>query len=49
MTRAQKLLLAWLDLWDLATSPEAQDVYAGLAAMAGLALVAELVLGMFGR
>jgi hypothetical protein len=49
MTRTQKLLLAWLDLYDTLTSPEAKDVYAGLAAMAGLALVAELVLGMFGK
>ena len=49
MTRSEKLLTITLTLWDLARSPEAQDVYAGLAAMAGLALVAELVLGMFGH
>jgi hypothetical protein len=34
MTRTQKLLLAWLDLYDTLTSPEAKDVYAGLAAVA---------------
>jgi hypothetical protein len=49
MTRAQSILRFCLTLWDLATSPEAKDVYAGLFALAGLAIVAELILGMFGR
>lgn len=38
-----------LTVCDELRSPEAKDIYAGLAAVAGLALVAELILGMFGR
>lgn len=45
----KSFLTVWLTVWDLATSPEAKDVYAGLAAMTGLALVIELTLGMFGK
>jgi hypothetical protein len=49
MTPLHKFLSTALTFVDALRSPEAKDVYAGLAAMAGLALVAELVLGMFGR
>ena len=47
--RSQRYLIAALTLYDALTSPEAKDFYAGALALAGLALVAELVLGMFGR
>ena len=47
--RSQRYLIAALTIFDALTSREARDVYAGALALAGLALVAELMLGMFGR
>ena len=49
MTHPQKLIRLCLELLDLCREPAVQDFAACLFALAGLALVAELVLGMFGR
>ena len=49
MTRPQKLLRLYLELLDLCREPAIQDFTACLFALVGLALVAELMLGMFGR
>ena len=44
-----KTLSTLITLFDALTSPEAQDIYAGIVTVIGLCLVAELALGMFGR
>jgi hypothetical protein len=49
MTTFEKSLKTLLILFEAFTSPKAQDLYAGLLTVAGLVIVAELVLGMFGR
>lgn len=45
----ESFLTVCLTIVDELRSPEAKDVYTGLLTLAGLALVAELVLEMFGR
>ena len=47
MTRLESLIELTLTLKDTFTSPEAHDIYAGIVTIAGLVIVAELVLGMF--
>lgn len=43
METVEKLLF----IYDTLTSPTAQEVYAGALALVALAIVAELILGMF--
>ena len=47
--RWREIGIFWLEVWDALRSPTAQDFYAGVAALTGLALVAEMALAMFGH
>jgi hypothetical protein len=46
---AETIGIFCLEIWDALTGSAARDFYAGVAALAGLAIVAEMVLVMFGH